>query len=136
MLHSVITGRSSVSNQQTRGSPYFARIFPGRVEIQYSSQARRKRTSNAFGLPLVDSVAPTEYSPHGGNRCKHANKSECRTHCFTLLCCKLLGKEKRYPRAEHGARGDGKGELWEAEMRFFHKQMIDALAMRVNSAAK
>jgi hypothetical protein len=104
--------------------------------IVFASKRSRKRASVEFGAPWIDSFASSAQSPQGGNRRNQANNGERRAHCFTLLCCKLLGKEKRYPRAEHGARDDGKCELWETEMRFFHKQLIDALETRVNSAAK
>jgi len=84
---------------------------------------------------IASSFAPAAaYSPDGGNRRNQAYNCERRAHCFSLLRGKSLGEEKRYSRAKHGASDDCKCELWEAEMWFFHKQQVDALATGVNCA--
>jgi hypothetical protein len=83
---------------------------------------------------IASSFAPAADSPDGGNRCNQAYNCERRAHRFALLRGKSLGEEKRYSRAKHGASDDCKCELWEAEMRFFHKQQVDALATGVNCA--
>jgi hypothetical protein len=83
---------------------------------------------------IGSSFAPAAYSPDGGDRCNQAYNCERRAHCFSLLRGKSLGEEKRYSRAKHGTSDDCKCELWKAEMRFFHKQHVDALATGVNCA--
>jgi hypothetical protein len=85
---------------------------------------------------IASSFAPAADSPDGRNRCNQAYNCERRAHRFALLRGKSLGEEKGYSRAKHGASDDCKCELWEAEMRFFHKQQVDALATGVNRAGK
>jgi hypothetical protein len=69
-------------------------------------------------------LASTEHRPDCGNRGKQPDDRKGGFYSLPLLCSKPLGEKERDSSAKHGARADGEGEFWKAEMGFFHNNRI------------
>jgi hypothetical protein len=76
-------------------------------------------------------LASAEDRPDCGNRCDQPDNSEGSSYSLSLLCGKPLGEKERNSCAEHGARADGEGEFWKAEVGFFHNNRIRSVREEV-----